>query len=120
LRGNSSAMRQMTEKRCVRWSPAALDDLNDALQYLSCEAGIEQALSILEKVERKVTSLARHPRRCRIVPELKTLGVTTYRELILSPYRVFFRIDDEVVGIIAMLDGRRDIEECLILRGLAR
>jgi hypothetical protein len=41
-----------------------------------------------------------------------------YRELIVSPYRVFFRIDEKDVGIIGILDGRRDLEETLIRRAM--
>jgi plasmid stabilization system protein ParE len=52
------------------------------------------------------------------VPELKSVGVTEYRELIVSPYRVFFRIYENEVGVVGVLDGRRDLEETLIRRAM--
>jgi plasmid stabilization system protein ParE len=39
--------------------------------------------------------------------------------VIVRPYRIFFRIDGgSVVGIVGILDGRRDIEELLAVRGI--
>ncbi|MEM7249395.1 MAG: type II toxin-antitoxin system RelE/ParE family toxin [Acidobacteriota bacterium] len=108
----------MAERYRVLWSPVALDDLESMIEFFVEEAGLQQAVSLQEKIESRVAALASHPKRCRIVPELKALGVTTYRELILPPYRIFFRMDDDVVGITAVLDGRRDLDELVLLRGL--
>jgi hypothetical protein len=46
------------------------------------------------------------------------VGVREYRELILAPYRVFFRLTRRSVDIVGMLDGRRDLEEILLRRYL--
>ena len=41
-----------------------------------------------------------------------------FRELIVGPYRIFFRVDGSIVGIVGVLNGRRDVEEVLATRGL--
>ena len=49
---------------------------------------------------------------------MRSVGVVEYRELIVAPYRVFFWINAKDVGIIGVLDGRRDLEETLIRRAM--
>jgi hypothetical protein len=69
-------------------------------------------------MELRVASLAAHPLRGRVVPELKRIGLTTHRELVVAPYHVFCRVDGPVVGIVGVLEGRRNVAELLTVRGL--
>lgn len=80
---------------------------------------VNSALSIYEKLTGRIESLARVPRRCRIVPELKEIGVTVFRELLVSRYRICFRIDGKKVILVGVLDSRRDLQEILIDRALS-
>ncbi len=108
----------MAERYQVEWSPIAIADVDDILEFIArCETP-ERAAPVYLGIAQRVDALARQPLRCRIVPELKRIGVADYRELIVSPYRIFIRIDGRVVGIVGVLDGRREIEEILALRGL--
>ena len=73
----------------VRWSEAAKADL---LGIVSC-IGTEHprtALSIWDRIESGATRLESLPQRCRVVPELRDFGISTYRELIIPPWRVVF------------------------------
>ena len=108
----------MAERYHVEWSPVAIVDLDDVLEFIARRETPERAAQVYVTIAERVGALATHPMRCRIVPELKRVGVTDYRELIVAPYRIFFRIDGRVVGIVGVLDGRRDIEEILTVRGL--
>ncbi|MCP3958514.1 MAG: type II toxin-antitoxin system RelE/ParE family toxin [bacterium] len=108
----------MAEKFEVLWSRSAVNDLDEILDYLAEEASIDRALDLYEKVRGQVASLSRLPRRCRYVPELKAVGLTEFREAILPPYRIFFRLVDDRVILLGILDGRRDLEELLIQRAL--
>ena len=108
----------MAERFEVFWSRSAVSDLDDILDYLAEHAGIDHALDLYEKVRRRVASLSTLPRRCRFVPELKGLGLSEFRESILSPYRLFFRLVDQRVILLGVLDSRRDLEEILIQRAL--
>ena len=56
------------------------------------------------------------PERCRIVPELKQEGITLYRELIVKPWRIIFKISGSMVFIVSMIDSRRNIEDILFNR----
>jgi len=100
------------------WAAIAAQDLDDIIDYIAAQDGPDAAVGVYGKVKARTQTLSTHPERCRIVPELRSLGVMEYRELIVSPYRVFFRIDEQDVGIVGVLDGRRDLEETLIRRAM--
>ena len=102
----------------IEWAPAAIDDLDEILEFIAVREGIDVALHIYAKIIARVDTLTTHPTRGRIVPELKESGIKDYREPILRPYRVFFRVMGRVVGIVGVLDGRRDLEELLLNRVL--
>ena len=44
------------------------------------------------------------------------MGVSAYRELVDGPYRGAFRVRGREVVLLAVLDGRRDLEELLVAR----
>jgi len=105
-------------RRRLSWAPIAVDDLEGILDYLAAEAGGDTAAEVGSRILSKIETLTRFPERCRVVPELKRIGVRDFRELIVGPYRIFFRIDGSNVGIVGILDGRRDVEEVLAVRGI--
>ena len=108
----------MAKGHRILWAPIAAQDLDDIIDYIAAQDGADAAVRVYDKVKKRTQTLSTHPERCRIVPELRSVGVIEYRELIVSPYRVFFRIDEQDVGIIGVLDGRRDLEETLIRRAM--
>ena len=102
----------------IEWAPAARRDLDAILDYIAIRDSVDAAVHIYEKIIGKIATLAFHPNRCRIVPELKKIGVQRYRELVVPPYGVFFSIAGRTVGIVGVLDRRCDLEEILIERAL--
>lgn len=108
----------MPARRRISWAPIAVDDLESILDYLAVESDADTAFRIGSRIVSRVQTLSRFAERCRVVPELNRIGVTVFRELIVAPYRIFFRIDGAKVGIVGVLDGRRDIEEVLVVRGM--
>ena len=56
------------------------------------------------------------PRRGRVVPELARFEITTYREILLRPYRLMYRIDGKRVSVVGFFDGRRNLEDVLLAR----
>ena len=108
----------MPDRYKIEWAPVAERDLSEILEYIALRDTADAAVAVYQKIMGKVENLSAHPTRCRIPPELRKLGVREYRELIISPYSVFFRITGRTIGILAVLDRRRDLEEIVIQRAL--
>ena len=104
----------------VVWTESAARDFETILTYIAQESGLLRAQQVQKKIEKNIASLATYPLRARIVPELRAQGVSIYREQLMKPYRIMFRIVGREVVLLAVLDGRRDLEELLIERALDR
>ena len=102
----------------IVWVPVAQGDLEAILDYIVARDCVDAAIQVYEKLMAEVETLTIHPDRCRIPPELEHLGVTEYRELVVAPYSIFFRFEGTIVGIVAVFDRRRDLEELLLERVL--
>lgn len=100
------------------WTDTALRDYESILSYVARASGILRARQLDAKLGRGISRLDTEPARCRIVPELREEGIDSYRELVIRPYRLMFRIDGRVVTLLAVVDGRRDLQELLLQRAL--
>ncbi len=99
----------------VDWAEVAGRDLLAIADYL-VERNPEAAASTLDRLERSAATLKRRPERGRIVPELERLQVREYRELIIGPYRLVYRVAGRRVLILCVLDSRRNLEDLLLDR----
>jgi plasmid stabilization system protein ParE len=99
----------------IRWASAAADDLRDISAYLAQDSP-SAATTFVERVDRAVRRLSGQPRSGRVVPELERQGINRYREVVLSPWRLFYRYEQETLFILALIDGRRDIQDILLWR----
>ncbi len=99
----------------VRWSEAAVRDLEELLSYVAADS-VTAAERLLGRIESRAKSLKSSPGRGRVVPELAHFGIRSWRELIVRPYRIVYRIDERSVHVLAVLDGRRDLEDLLLER----
>ncbi len=108
----------MTRPYRIEWAPLAIQDVDEILAFITVREDLHTATRVGDRILTRVTSLSVHPNRCRIVPELKDVGLREYREAIARPYRIIFRIVGSRVGIVGVLDSRRDLEELLLDRAL--
>ena len=99
----------------IVWARVAENDLKEIIDYIAIDSP-STALNILKKIRNKASQLYSMPERCRIVPELKNQGIMQYRELIIPPWRIIFRIAEKKVYILSVLDSRRNIEDILLKR----
>jgi plasmid stabilization system protein ParE len=51
-----------------------------------------------------------------VVPELARFQMRTWRELVIRPYRLVYRIEGDTVTVLAVFDARRDLEDLLLER----
>ena len=99
----------------VRWTHAAVNDLVGIAETIAEEAPLN-AERVIAKLEGAAASLEHFPGRGRVVPELAQFGITAWRELLVKPYRLIHRVTATQVYIVAVFDGRRDLEDLLFER----
>jgi len=101
----------------VYWSNAGRADLVEIVEYIAQDSP-QTALKVLEALEKETKKLSRFPNNGRIIPELKKHNVYKYREFIHAPWRIFYKIEETNVFILAVIDGRRNVEDLLLTRQL--
>jgi len=105
----------MSNKYKVLWARSAEDDLISIIKFIHSENPIA-AKDNLKKIKTKISNLSNLPNRGRIVPELKDEGILQYRELIISPWRVIYRISELNVYVLLVIDSRQNVEDILLQR----
>lgn len=91
-------------------------DLTDIHRYLEQEESPQAAEDWLGRLSALATSLASTPERGAIPRELEGLGIREYRQGLVGPYRVIYRIVETTVFIVVVADGRRDMIRLLSRR----
>jgi len=99
----------------VIWAKTAENDLLKIVEYIARNSP-SNALKILRKIKKEVEGLHHSPKQCRIVPELYDQGISQYREMVIRPWRIMYRISTSKVYVLSVLDSRQNIEEILLKR----
>ena len=105
----------MSDNYKIEWAEVAEKDLRGIVEYIT-EDSPANALKILKKIKQKASSLYTLPERGRIVPELQDQGILIYRELIIPPWRIIYRIAEMKVYVLSILDARQNVEDILLKR----
>lgn len=103
----------MSRKYQVAWAASAQRDLKQIVEYIAIDSP-DNASQILKKIKQKASDLYTMPDRGRIVPELKDQGIQTYRELIVVPWRIIYKISNATVFVLSVIDSRRNVEDILL------
>jgi len=89
----------------ILWTEPAIEDLRNLHSYIAHDSP-EYASSFVERIILSVEKLTRFPKIGRIVPEADE---ETIRELFYHNYRIIYRIKQELIEIITVVHGRRDL-----------
>lgn len=85
------------------------------IEYVAYDSEI-QARRVRLAIKEKADTLRLFPLQGRIVPELRYCSILTYRELISPPWRIIYRPEENRVWVLAVIDGRRNVEDILLDR----
>ncbi len=107
----------MNKQYEVIWASVAKDDLARIIEYIAID-NPANALKVLNKLKEKAAYLYHLPKRGQIIPELQEYGIYQYRELIVAPWRMMYRVQEDKVYVLAVLDSRQNIEDILLKRVL--
>lgn len=108
----------MAIKFQVLWTHTAEKDLTDIIRHIA-EDNAPAAVEILNKIQVAARRLENFPDRGRFIPELKKQGIGNYRELIVSPWRIMYRVAATDVFVLSVIDGRMNVEDVLLNRFLS-
>jgi len=95
----------------VIWSEPALSDLNEIAEYIALD-NFDAAARLVQEVFSAVERLESHPKSGRRPPELERKSV--YREVIVGPCRIFYRVENDTVYILYVMRGERELRVFLL------
>jgi toxin ParE1/3/4 len=105
----------MNPKYEIIWTHVAENDLINIIEYISVDSP-QNALKIFIKIKQKASNLYTLPERGRIVPELQSQGIFQYRELVIPPWRLIYRIAEREIFVLSVIDSRQNVEDILLNR----
>lgn len=85
----------------VQFTPSARNQFLSALAYIQKDKP-SAAVNFRNKAEKILRRLEAFPESGRIIPEFPELP---YREVIIPPYRFFYKVKGSIVWIIAVWHG---------------
>ena len=109
----------MEKEYTLQWTQSAKDDLLDIVRRIKQESP-NSAKGVYNKLKKTAHSSNFFPLKGRVVPELLDEGITYYRELIKTPWRIIYRVGNETVYIIAIIDSRQNLDAILLRKILSR
>ncbi|RZV18434.1 type II toxin-antitoxin system RelE/ParE family toxin [Aliarcobacter butzleri] len=99
----------------VLWTKSAKDDFELVIEYIKLDS-ISIAKEIFLGIKNECESLYYFPKRKRVVPELQQIGIFKYREIIYKRWRIIFKIENQKVYILLVVDSSRNLEDILFQR----
>ncbi len=94
----------------IIWTEPALNDLNEIAEYIALDK-ILAAVHLVQNVFSSTERLEQFPNSGRKVPELKK---SRYREVIVNPCRIFYRVESEKVYILYVMRSERKLRKYLL------
>jgi toxin ParE1/3/4 len=70
----------------------------------------------LDRIDEAIESLAVFPERGPHPQELLVFGLRDFRQLVVHPYRIIYRVLGQQVFVDLIADGRRDMQTLLARR----
>ncbi len=99
----------------VQWTKIAQNDLLNIIEYIKTDS-INIAKKVFLEIKEECTKLHYFPERNRVVPELNEIGITKYREVIHKRWRIIYKIENQTVYILLVVDSRQNLEDILFQR----
>lgn len=90
----------------VIWSPLAEEQVADTFGYIAAER-LAAAVRWFERLVERTESLSVLPDQGRMVPEAQR---SSLREVLVDPYRVIYRRDEDEVVVLSVQHERRELD----------
>ena len=94
----------------IIWTEPALDDLDEIAEYIALDK-LSAAENLVRQVFLRVDQLGDSPNSGRKVPELSP---SKYKEVIVGPCRIFYRVEGDSVYILHVMRVERDLRRFML------
>ena len=91
-------------------------DLEEIYLYIAEYDSRAGAEHVLDRLVKATEALKTSPDRGSYVNELRSLGISEYRQIFFKPYRLTYRVHSKQVIIYVITEGRRDMGSLLARR----
>jgi|ERR1700677_4482227 toxin ParE1/3/4 len=91
-------------------------DLEEIYWYIGEHDSRNSADRVLDRLTQATDALRTSPERGTYVSELRSLGISEYRQIFFKPYRLIYRVHAKLVVVYVVADGRRDMGSLLARR----
>lgn len=99
----------------VRWSRPASLDLIEIIEFIQLDRPAA-AREIGRAILIAASHLRQNPGQGKAVPEFLEQGVSGYRQILISCYRLIHAVRADSLDIEAVIDSRRDIQAAVFQR----
>ena len=100
-------------KHEIIWSKDAGDELLEIISYIKNNSGKITAKKIFQKIQNEIKRVSENAAGRRISPLLKKFGINDIHQLNIKPWILYYKTEDNIMKIISIVDGRRNLEEVL-------
>ena len=97
----------------IIWSEDAGNELMDIISYIKKNSGKIVAKNIHKKIMEKVEDVSQNAAGRRIAPLLKEFGILDIHQININPWLIYYRVENNFMKIISIIDMRRNLEEIL-------
>mgnify|MGYP003646919038 FL=1 len=94
----------------IKWTEPALDDLNEIAEYIALDKP-SAAKKLVKGIFKSVKRLKKFPNSGKIPDELEN---SRYREIVVGPCRVFYRVEVNLVYILYVMRSERALRIYII------
>jgi len=106
-------MAKKTKEYIVKVTQNAENDINEIIDYIA-QNNPQTALIKMEKIYAKINSLNNFPNRGSYVPELLARNIKDYRQVKEDPWKIYYKINGNIVNVLAVIDSRRNLKDLLM------
>ncbi|MFL0798677.1 MAG: type II toxin-antitoxin system RelE/ParE family toxin [Cellvibrionaceae bacterium] len=94
----------------IIWTEPALEDLKGIAEYIAL-SNPDAAASLVQSVFDKIGRLEEFPESGKVPAELEGFN---YREVVVEPLRIFYKLDANSVFVLHVLREERDLRNFLL------
>jgi toxin ParE1/3/4 len=88
-------------------------DLAEIHRYVEASDSPSRADRLLDRILETAEQLVSFPERGHVPKELEAVGIRDYRQVLVGPYRLIYRVREPRVHIYVIADARRNMRSLL-------